>query len=221
MTKYILLCVFFTLGMSIPQEVLVAKEFHYPGQELNGTWQVVKHNYWGVEDVNAPYVKEFFNNPSNDFLNSMFLLPDGQKIGFWLTGDGHMISPLQHPRSGMDIGMKLIFPLDKRLCNSGAWDFLCDKNGNIKPEKKDPKENSYTIATEGQGMLNPDFLSKQQLAHMKARWPNIKNYSYNINLGDGLFNFDIYPMKNNNDILIAIPLPSKGAWAGVLLKRVK
>ena len=197
----------------------MAKEFHYPGQELNGTWQVVKHDYRDIKDTNSPAVKKFLD-PLNNTISAMLLLPDGQKISFELTGESQMISPLQHPRSGMNIGMKLIFPLDKRLCNSGFWKFLCDKNGNFDLEKSKIKNNSYIITKNDAGMLNPEFLVKRQLAYMKVLWPNIKNYSYNINFNDGTVQFDVYPMRSGDEILIFSVLDD-GSSIGLLLKRIK
>ena len=201
--------------------VLMAKEFHYPGEELNGTWQVVKHDYRGVKDMNSLEVKQFFDSLSG---SRIFQLPDGQKIAFWMTGESHVINPYERPRSGMDIGMKLVFPLDKRLCKTAGWDYLCDEQGNFKftdPDiKKNIKDNAYITTNTDEGMLNHNLMSVVELTYMKSHWPNIKNYSYNINLNDGDTDFDVYPMKDNNELLI------RGGWSAesefiLILKRIK
>ena len=222
MNQRILFFIVFIFGICIG-EMLMAKEFHYPGEELNGTWQVIKHDYRGVTDIDSPQIKDFFDS-SNDSVNSMFLLPDGQKIGFWMTGESHIINPLERPRSGMDIGMKLVFPLNKSLCKPGAWDYLCDKNGNFDLNnidiKKNIKDNSYIVAEPDGGMLNHDFLTAQAFAYLKSLWPNLKNYYYIVNINDGLNYFNIYPVKNNEEIMILAGGTGK-AWFGMLLKRVK
>ena len=201
--------------------VLMAKEFHYPGEELNGTWQVVKHDYRDVKDMNSKAVKMFFDSLSS---SRMFQLPDGQKIAFWMTGESHVINPYEHPRSGMDIGKKLVFPLDKRLCKTAGWDYLCDEQGSFKftdPDiKKNIKDNAYITTDTDEGMLNHNLMGAIELAYMKSRWPNVKNYSYDINLNDGDNHFNAYPMKDGNELLI------RAGWLDgndfiLILKRIK
>ena len=174
--------------------------------------------------MNSPAVKDFFD-PSKSSINALFLLPDGQKIGFWLTGGAHTINPIERPNAGgMDIGMKLIFPLDASFCKPGAWDYLCDEKGNLDLNrdsvKKRIKDNAYIVATEDEAWLNQDFLPTRALSYIKQLWPNIKNYRYNVNIMDGLNSFDIHPMKNGNEILIPYFLHD-GSRMGVLLRRVK
>jgi hypothetical protein len=156
MKHFISFCFSFVFCAFMTQEAAMAKDYH--GKELNGTWEVVKWDFRGVKDMDAPEVKDILNtfNRSN-----AFVLPVGQKIEFWLTGDSHGISPFQRPRSGMDIGMKLVFPISKDICKLRTWSYLCDKNGNpdLSDEdiKKHIKDNALVITDVGDGMLNTVF----------------------------------------------------------------
>jgi len=202
MRRIALLFVVSIFCICAPSETILAREVQYVGQELNGTWQVVKNDipFEGADEV---------------------FLPIGQKVAFWLTGDSHGYSPLQRPRTGMDIGMKLILPIDKSVCKLSAWNYLCDKNENLKLDGDNIKNDAYVVTDADDGLLNKEFMGTKELAVIKKNWSkNIKNYFYHLNMNDESRSYDIYPMKNGNEILVF------SSWTGViqfpaLLRRVK
>jgi hypothetical protein len=197
----------------------MAKEFHYSGEELNGTWQVIEQDLRGVKNINSPEVKDFFKS-TNDSINVMFL-PVGQKVNFWLTGSSHGYSPFDRLRTGMDIGMKLIFPINPRMCEMSAWDYLCDKNKKVNINNQNGiKDNAYIVTNPDEGLLNHVFPTARELAYVKELWPDVKNYYYNLNMNGETSSYDIYPMKNNNEILFYATWDG-GNRFGVLLKRTK
>jgi len=192
----IILCIF------APNEAILAKGFRSSGQELNGTWQVVKN------DIPFEDADEVF-------------LPVGQKIAFWLTGNSHGYGPLQRPRTGMDIGMKLMLPIDKNICRLQAWHYLCDEHGNLAIDKNHIENNAYIVTDTDRGLLNVTVMRAKDAADFRKNWQqNIKNYSYNLNMNAESRLYEIHPMKNGNEILIF------GVWSGgiqfpALLRRVK
>jgi len=204
--------VLFCIG--ICQEPLMAKEFRYPGQELNGTWQVVKN------DLTAKDADRIF-------------LPVGQQIGIFVTGERRTYKLFDRSTlSGTSAGMKLIFPLNKNICKSNSvWDFLCNDNGTFNLNDKDIKPNirygAYFItgfdgAYEGEdfGLLNQVSLNATTLTDFQKIWPDIKNYYYELTISNGYDRYKIYPMNKGNEILL-LGYSGKSKLFPELLRRVK
>jgi len=202
MRRLVLSFVVIILCICVPKETILAKGSRYPGQELNGTWQVVKNDipFEGADEV---------------------FLPVGQKVAFWLTGDSHGYGPFQRTRTGMDIGMKLMLPMDKNICGLKAWDYLCDEHGNLNLDKNDIEGNAYVVTDESRGLLNVVVMRGKESVDFKKNWrKDAKNYYFNLNMNAESHLYDIHPMKNGNEILIF----SFGAGVTrfpALLRRVK
>jgi hypothetical protein len=202
MKRLILSCIILVCCIGMPAEILLAKGANYPGKELNGTWEVIKNDIY-MEDSN-----EIF-------------LPIGQKIAFWLTGDSHGYGEIQRARTGMDIGMKLVFPIDKNICKLKAWDYLCDESGNFDLDKAWIKNNAYIVTSSDNGLLSSISMDTEYLAIIKKNWSkNVKKYYYYLNMNAEVRSYDVHPMKNGNEILI-FGSSVYGSQFPALLRRVK
>jgi len=219
--KYFISCLAaFVLGALLLQGGATASERNYPGKELNGTWEVVKWDFHGVKGMDSPEVKEFFSSSHN----SAIILPVGQIIGFWLTGERTGFITVGRRVSGYAVGMKLFLPISNDVCNVGAWKYLCNDNGNVdlsdKDLKNDIKGDALVVTDSYQGMLNLGYPLPKSMVFYKKLWPNIKNFFYDLNMNDGGYIYSIFPTKNKDEIIFFAP--GKGeSWFGVVLRRVK
>jgi len=222
-----LFCIAFMLCICTPKESFADKELHYPGQELNGTWQVVKHELHSVKGTDSPeeMEKSWKSFLSDDMFTSAMVLPIGQKIAFEMSGENIGYGIPGHYRDGMAIGMKLLFPISPEICKASRWDYLCNKNGNLdlndKYAREKIKDGAYTVTDVDSGLLNYNFIRTDPF--LKKLWPNIKKYSYSLSMNDGSFLFSVYPMKGDNEILfLGYYFYNKEKYLfGILLKRVK
>jgi len=121
----------------------------------------------------------------------------------------------------MEIGMKLIFPIDNGVCKLNAWDFLCDSSGKVNLNhlinQKGIKDDGYIVTNDSQGLLNTAFMKAKEVVIFKKDWSmNIKSYYYYLDMNGGSHSYSIYPIKNGDEIFLFGPggLPA-------LLKRVK
>jgi len=229
--KKSILFVIFILFVSTCKETVMAKEFRYPGQELNGTWQVVKHDLYSAKDTDSPEEiekswKSFLSSDDDNVISAM-VLPIGQKIVFEMTGESIGYGIPGRYRDGMAIGMKLLFPISPEICKANAWDYLCDKNGNLdlynkkKYIREKIKDDAYIVADVDSGLLNFKFTETDPFR--RKLWPGIKKHSYSLSINDGTFLFFVYPMKGDNEILFSTyyDYGKEKYLFGILLKRIK
>jgi len=221
-----LFCIAFMLCICTPKESFADKEFRYPGQELNGTWQVVKHDFRGTKDMDSPETKKSFDSfLKDDRYSTVMILPIGQKIVFEMTGESIGYGIPGHYRDGMAIGMKLLLPIVPEICKASGWNYLCDKNGNLdlynekKYIRKKIKDGAYTVADVDSGLLNYDLNGVG--SEIRKLWPNIKKHSYTVSLNDGSFLFFVYPMKDDKEIMFNTDFGEKRDMIGIILERIK
>ena len=173
----------------------IAQKFRYPGQELLGTWRIVRYD---LSEFKQPVPQEVLDG----LFDISFLLPPGQLIEVTFNGI-YAQPPAKTSRPWLNF--KIISPISDQICQFGIWKRSICENGKVPDEFT--LEGDYGIWVV-QHELEKDLSNSIALNVERKRlvqWPDALPGEYFLgSSGRSFGEMNIRVMKNNQLLVMFI-----------------
>lgn len=199
LSKYFRLLFLFFIFNMLEINSAFSRGFGYPGQELLGTWRVVRND---LSEFPQPVSQEVMNG----LVDQPYFLPVGQLIEVTFDGIYETSGSVRggtdenpHPKVPQLI-FRTIPPLSQSLCKFGVWKRAICENGIMPP------------AEEVKGFLSVFVVPKneKQTRPRLVKWPDASVYEYFLWGEQTRFNIRI--LKGNRLLFMFIGGPEPAAY---------